>query len=163
MRHRTNKVRETAINGARESIGFLHSIGESWPAARHKGDILSKLVEDYHLESTIEEEQGPSSHVEHDAGQAQVAGSVATETQAQPAEQWSSDVAGFQAAGEGWSPLQAGPSRTQQASQQQQQRQQQDFAGSFEDMNGVQIPGMHQVNGDVGGGWAPAFDTTASL
>ena len=63
VRHRTNKIRETAITGARECIGYLYSIGESWPAAKHKGDILSKLVEDYHLESTTD------SHPETGAGQ----------------------------------------------------------------------------------------------
>lgn len=45
-------MRETAINGARECISHLYMIGESWPAAKHKGDILAKMVEDYHLEST---------------------------------------------------------------------------------------------------------------
>ena len=53
VRHRTPKAREAAVAGVKECVHFLYLIGRSWPAARHKGEILQRLVDEYLLSDTL--------------------------------------------------------------------------------------------------------------
>lgn len=48
VRHHGARIKNDALASARECIGFLHNVAESWPAAAQKADILDQLVSEYH-------------------------------------------------------------------------------------------------------------------